>query len=481
MQEDGQSSNFEEQLTADIKNTISQKITSMLKEPKLTEDDLYGGIYLFYSFDLVNSTIFKTSHAEEWPSVFKYFYDLIEKELESAHSGVRVWKYIGDEVLFYKRITRLEELHSAPSKVWNVIKTVTNNLYKEHERTRMVLFIKSTMWIANVRYGGDLYSKSEKIEGNDASNIIFPVSVEEGSQVGVYDFLGPDIDLGFRLSKFTGKSKVLLSAELAYLLYRQRGEVENDSNPNYRVEDNLRIVSYEKLKGIMNERRYPIVWYHETWNERSFDYDEHFESDIVQKLLNGKFHPIDKIDKIFVDLNLKSKIEKYLKIVPKSKEGKGDIPFVPQARQSEVHCAAICFSSEGKLMIAKRPSHKRRLAGLWQFGCGQLSLNQSFQDCLIKSYMHDFGIKLNLLGDDPIPVATYTVQGEKNRKIPGILFLAVVDQVPANQSYLETKHDEVKWVEINYLDDKADEEFVPKFKESAKLAYELFQKHYLEN
>ncbi len=88
------------------------------------------------------------------------------------------------------------------------------------------------------------------------------------------DFLGPDMDIGFRLGKTTWPGILSVSMELAYLL----GECESKSQVR------LLNVGFEKLKGVWAEKAYPIFWAFLPENEdpSRYDYKEYFSGDIVE-------------------------------------------------------------------------------------------------------------------------------------------------------------------------------------------------------
>ncbi|MGG1685566.1 hypothetical protein [Pseudalkalibacillus sp. NRS-1564] len=464
-----------------VTKSLKEQIKAKFQEKnfkKVTNEEYFNGLYLFYSFDLVNSTAYKAKNLIVWPTVFKQFYDATLKEAQTFHPNVKVWKYVGDEILLYKKIGDLKELVNAPSNTFNAIETITTRLHNFEESTKGVLFLKATLWIADIKWGGNLN------EGIDARNIVFPVNPEypyrSGNDSTRIDFLGPDIDMGFRITNHTEKSKLLISAELAYLLYCNRGKVETTSTPKYRVEDNLRIVGFEKLKGIWNGRRYPIVWYHNNWNTNSFDYEEIYESEKVKKLKNDEFTRIDLISKVFSDVNRSEIVKEYIESIEENQireHSKDSIEAafddIPREKLAEVHAAAICFTRDKRLMIAKRSSHKSKLKGLWEFGCGQLKLDQTIKDCIKVNYKNDFAAEIDFIKEDPIPVTTYVVKAERERKIPGILFLGIVE----NPEYVlnhfsKIRHSEVRFVSMEYLDEIGNDECVPDFKQSARLAFE---------
>ncbi len=91
------------------------------------------GIYIFISFDLVNSTLFKSRHMELWPEFISTFYlsvvtefgintyrDTPEDENNLGNEylktiqktgGFYLWKLVGDEVLLYHKVVSKDELY----------------------------------------------------------------------------------------------------------------------------------------------------------------------------------------------------------------------------------------------------------------------------------------------------------------------------------------------------------------------------------
>ena len=92
----------------------------------------------------------------------------------------------------------------------------------------------------------------------------------------------------------------------------------------------------------------------------------------------------------------------------------------------DINFGSFCFNKDKKILIGKRPPDKKNLANIWEFGCGQLAVDKTFEQCLVESYLRDFGTELSL-GQSLIPVATYHMTDTKDqRKIPGVLFLAFI-------------------------------------------------------
>ncbi|MCR8927454.1 hypothetical protein NLI92_002838 [Priestia megaterium] len=446
---------------------------------KLTGDS-DAGIYLFYSFDLVNSTVFKTQYKNDWPSVIQKFYELVRRKIQTTHEKTRVWKYIGDEVLFYKRVSSIAELYLAPNFCIETIETVTSQLYASYKFTKKKLFIKGTVWIANVHEQGE--NNSSETE----QNIVFQVDGIKGERNK--DFLGPQIDLGFRLSKFAQKGKVLVSSELAYLLYLKGREIKNsnaiDISRKYDVDGCLKIVGFETLKGIWSERRYPIIWYFNNWQEieKSFDYDEHISSNIVANIIDNEIKDISVIEKIVEDIGVNGEVHNILQVIEETKE---EDPkenskieyFIPSDKMAEVHCVAVCFDGEGKILLGQRSSKKAVLPNVWEFGCGQLKLDQDFTKCIGDSYLEDFGAKLEF-GKYLRPIATYEFKKDE-RTVPGVMFLAkVTNASEVNELYSTSQHERLTWFDPNSLPFINENEYVDKFKKNVELAIKAFKEHF---
>lgn len=129
---------------------------------KYEEDKAYlEGIYIFVSFDLVNSTLFKSRHMSLWPGFISTFYETVAEEFavgryrgsfgkkKPAESplndyeeevlqtgGFQLWKLVGDEVLLYHKLVSKEEFYQTilfiDMKRKNLInRTINNFLGKE--------------------------------------------------------------------------------------------------------------------------------------------------------------------------------------------------------------------------------------------------------------------------------------------------------------------------------------------------------------
>lgn len=265
------------------------------KTQKNRKEDIKGNdSHLFVSFDLVNSTKFKNLNPR-WPEVILKFYEISVKKLANEIHSIKIWKFVGDEVLFYLPISELNDLNEILKKINNAQNYVINDLSGWGYHYVSLLSVKATAWFANV----DSQNSRIALDSENNRNIVTEIG---GSQ----DFIGVDIDIGFRISSHSSSSLVAVSDQLVYYLYRMRKE----GIISEKIENHLKIVGFIELKGVWLGRHYPIIWYHQNWNEvkKKSPYDERFHSELLHNVLKGRYDiyhdDLSMIKNILIDVNL---------------------------------------------------------------------------------------------------------------------------------------------------------------------------------
>jgi hypothetical protein len=289
---------------------MANDLLSKIKEIKGINQNskLEQSIYLFFSFDLVNSTAFKTDkeNKKKWLKLIIQFYELIYAHLKKELPEISIWKYLGDEILLYFRIDDIKKIYNSPCFTYKIQTSVLNDL-DDLFQIKDKLNIKSTLWIAGITIIPPIDPKEYDKYIDDENSVYRNIGINlPNSRDGRddKDFLGIDIDTGFRISNYANKDKVTLSAELAYLLHRM------DKGDNKDIDNNMRIVSHEILKGVWNNKAYPIIWYYHDWQKifDSFDYDEYKKNEIVQAIymqketMKSTKTNIDELEKVFEQL-----------------------------------------------------------------------------------------------------------------------------------------------------------------------------------
>jgi isopentenyldiphosphate isomerase len=448
-------------------------------------------VYLYFSFDLVNSTAFKDSYPLHWPTVISRFYELTRQYILDRLSPIKVWKYIGDEVLFYKKIHNLADIYPCPKEALNIMQQVSTDLNKQFTNLNFPFSIKAAIWIAKVSPNQPTLGQTQKLDYSKLQkNIIIDRSgadVEIESTEPYIDFLGPDIDIGFRICKCINQNKLGIESKLAYILYQNKDEIR--FKEKYDIERKARIVSYKALKGVWKNRLYPIIWYYDDWanEEDVFQYDELFsfevqisESKFEHYSLRDKKAQISQIDKIFRDLNRLDEIQEILDTIDQTIQKPVDtvkkIKAIPKDRQTEVHCVGVCFNNDGNIFLARRHKDKKNFSEKWEFGCAQLSISETFKSCLDNYYSKEFGFNIEFKDNLPIPIKVYDfVSSKDGRTIPGVIFVAFVKDY-SNLKIDTTQHSEYTWFAPSEIPNISIDDYIDGFQDTVSIAKEFYDK-----
>lgn len=168
-----------------------------------------------------------------WLDTFKDFYDEFpitfkEEQKKFECKEIEFWKGIGDELLWLTTLTEGSDAISVLRSFKCAIEAYNNRLDENGKKVRL----KGTAWIAG-----------------------FPITHKEiRLPNGSFDYIGPYIDTGFRLSKFSSRMKMVISVDLAWLLINCRTLLSEQNDLPLRFEES------ECMKGVLGGKPYPIIW-----------------------------------------------------------------------------------------------------------------------------------------------------------------------------------------------------------------------------
>lgn len=169
----------------------------------------------------------------DWANVVERFYEDLFSEftarlhclvdsskIEKDSIANPLWKAVGDELIFQIPVSTRLGLHYIVSEFLSTLRKLD----------RPAKRLKGCAWVA----GFPIRNRSVRIPGGAPE-----------------DYLGPDMDIGFRLGKESREGMLVASTDLAELL----GEVPQDVNPV-----RGQIVDWKELKGVWDNHSYPIIW-----------------------------------------------------------------------------------------------------------------------------------------------------------------------------------------------------------------------------
>jgi len=199
------------------------------------------------SVDIVNSTAFKDSveqggggHA--WLDLFERFFREFPLVLmgkvalcttdQSTVPVISLWRIAGDEMVFVANPESDHEMLSVYQALYQAFAQYHEKLKKEHG-----LGLKACCWSADLP------------QRNISVRIPELASRGEGVEGAYVEYLGPDIDLGFRIAKHVHAGETIVSMKLAESL----AKADDPRGISFRFAGSA------VLKGVNSGRPYPLV------------------------------------------------------------------------------------------------------------------------------------------------------------------------------------------------------------------------------
>lgn len=203
----------------------------------LSQGNLEQGVRLFFSFDLSGATKFKYLETERkdakilWPSIFNDFYisayDRFRFHIEESakmnshrNFGIEFWKVLGDEILCYSDLGSFEQAYWLIRSFACSVSELHRDFQNCHNR---MLGVKGVVWSAgfplrNMRIYLPGSGGATVFEGDDETIPEFSgIAFSFGASV---DFIGLEMDQGFRLATHGYHGRVLCSPDASYLAAR---------------------------------------------------------------------------------------------------------------------------------------------------------------------------------------------------------------------------------------------------------------------
>lgn len=365
------------------KKPDTNRLAKVSPEPKSEKPKKQKVFFsIFVSFDIINSTNWK-NYDPKWPKVLQQFFTvshemLIKTLSDDPHIALYIWKTVGDEILFSIQIKKSHQI----SRVINDLHKLQSDLksfLEDQTKPNRPISLKSTSWCALLSDISDKFDYETKLGHN------YRVDFQ-----GKIDFLGPQIDQGFRISKYSVENSLLISFDLAYL-FAKYADPEKDFK--------LHCIGEEKLKGVWGGEKYPLIFLlNDQQSSKSFRFQEKSDSDKSEfiKYINDASENNKEVNFRFLRsiAEEQSIISRLESICEKFNEDGFEIVRKASSSRPPVHISPI-IAYESTFLLLKRSPDKDFAPSVWEFPCGQLENGESDVDCCKRTILEDYGLEIN--------------------------------------------------------------------------------------
>lgn len=182
---------------------------------------------VFLNVDIEKSTEYKyRKNPEHWRELFIVFYKEFPKFLHRQFTDTnqaipRYWKGLGDSQIFTCNFITAEDLQLYAVNFYRAVNEFDHYLV-DMFNTR----VKASAWFAS-----------------------FPTLNLEIKTPNGFDYIGPDIDIGFRVANASMGGRMVIAMDMAY-------ELSLSCNP---ASGTFYHTSWQKLKGVFKNKPYPIL------------------------------------------------------------------------------------------------------------------------------------------------------------------------------------------------------------------------------
>lgn len=124
-------------------------------------------VELFFSFDIVNSSVYKTINYTGWYNVIISLFEKIKSCVTSSMSGAEMWRVIGDEIIFIIPINENKDFFVYTGGIFEILNRLvcqlrTGQFFDELKvdddkkllmKMQNVISLKAAAWIAIIGEG----------------------------------------------------------------------------------------------------------------------------------------------------------------------------------------------------------------------------------------------------------------------------------------------------------------------------------------
>ena len=200
------------------------------------------------------------------------------------------WKALGDELIYSFSVKTRTQLNKLVCAFLNTIRKQDEKLSKKNYSR-----LKGSAWTAGFPI------RNRKVKLPQPRLFYKEMNKEKEYPYPHTDYLGPDLDIGFRLGKCTWPGFLVVSLDLAELL----------ADKDTKNQVLLSLLGWTKLKGVWNDSPYPIIWaklppgYKDNPKYKEYNDGAEIESEWIAKLKSKEFKKAHLLSSLLKSIRLK--------------------------------------------------------------------------------------------------------------------------------------------------------------------------------
>lgn len=103
--------------------SLSNKLDELSRQKETDErsESRKPEVVLFFSFDIANSTSYKTVNYYGWAQVLNLLFKELRENVKKQINSSEMWRVLGDEAIFIVKIRDEEELREYVNKVFKIM------------------------------------------------------------------------------------------------------------------------------------------------------------------------------------------------------------------------------------------------------------------------------------------------------------------------------------------------------------------------
>ncbi len=397
---------------------------------KESKTKLEKSLCLFVSFDICNSTQLKNK-LYNWNDIISILYEK-EKLLY-----LKKWKHVGDEVIYVGEYCGFKQLI-------NLIDTAYHTMEAIEKQFKKIIEGSTDLGSEQVRLKGTIWLAQLSDINNNKAQTIHIESIDE--------YIGPDMDEGFRMATKTSESKLLIDPKIVYIILffscfrsehfgcdskrknfiqgfvsnhlSEHTEIQKDdiaskvvklydgdllASPKNSTEildsllSKIHFLNFTPLKGIWNGKPYPIFWYFNDISsckyyevERTDQYPISLLSIIEQSNDKQMYYSSKDLLRVFETVGCKDAIINIIDIILSPNKPQ-KISYVKNP-VSNFYYTVACIK-DNKVLVLRRKTNRRHLGNVWEFFVTKHTNIDTKKD-IEANVKQSFGIDIKLLTDE---------------------------------------------------------------------------------